>query len=207
VLLATVQNWLLLYGPLHIICLRAVGNSPGSGSARSAGGPLPTFWFHAIGLSSVQLWFGFHVDSPVMYVVPARGHDSTCTWPWIHMLVAVYPVAHGYVSKWSCIHVVMYPRTSGHVSMCITWLCTIGILPCIHVHVAAYPHARGYVSLCMWLCIHMHVPVYPWPVAMYPLACGHIFHIIMYPWAGGHVFMCRLLLCPLGHSAEFCCAP
>jgi hypothetical protein len=92
-------------------------------------------------------------------------------WLYSHMDVVVYPHALDFVStcKWPCIHMVIYPCTSGHVSTCRIWLCTICtwllylcgcafvstcICPWISVHVDMYP--QGNVFTCMRLCLHMH---------------------------------------------------
>ncbi len=70
----------------------------------------------------------------------------------------------------------------------------------------------------------MHVPVYLWLVAMYPLACGHIFHMsctheqgamyscadfcyvlwdIMQNFVVYHKPQCRILFCAMGLVQNF----
>ncbi len=96
---------------------------------------------------------------------------------------------------WLCIHmhVVVYPRTLGCVSICM-W-------PCIHVHVAMYPCAFGHVSTLMWPCTH---------VIMFPHAhdCVSTCRIWLYTMGRSTYFvernaLRRILLCVMGHSSEF----
>ncbi len=158
---ATAKIRLLHYGPLLMICLRAVGHTAGSGSLLWATVQiLVPCYGPSIELALNRIIIGSHGYLQHMAVYPHTcGYVSTCTRLSIqvHMMHnAVYPCTCGYISTWSCIHshMAMYPlsefgyalRADGNVSTC-TWLC-------IHIHVACI-HVDMYHIMCTWPCIHI----------------------------------------------------
>ncbi len=113
---------------------------------------------HSAGSGSA-LW------ATVQILFRTMGHCSVSALNWIRIGCQVYSHTHVRVSMctWPCIHmhVAVYPTTSGCVSRSRIWLCVMCMWPCIHVHMAVHPLEHGCVSICMWPCIHVHMAMYP----------------------------------------------
>jgi hypothetical protein len=106
-----------------------------------------------------------------------RSHVSTCKWPCIHVQNLVMFYAQVAVFQLAC----------DCVSTCM-WQCIIVRWLCIYMHVALYPRAHGLVSTCrIGLCTRISLN-----------AKARVQNFVL-----GYGPPRSILLCPMGHSAEW----